>query len=202
MFTAKCPGQDMRYWTAEDIHEEKCPNCSELIEFWKTDIRVRCRKCKTRVVNPRFNLGCAQWCSYAEQCLGSGVKGLSSISLRSALEQKLVQQAGISGDAIKDINELLNKAEKTCLENKIELLPVITALVISILKYYKHLASGNEKNYLEDLSREHALPPDSLHETLKIIDNLSKGIVAEKAENIVSELLQEFNSLTASKFRV
>lgn len=201
MFTAKCPGQDMRFWTAEDIHEEKCPNCNELIEFWKTDIRVRCRKCKTRVVNPRFNLGCAQWCSYAEQCLGSGVKGLSSISLRSALEQKLVQKAGISGETIKDINKVLNKAEQSCLENKIELLPVITALVISILKYYKHLDSSNEKNYLEDLSREHALPPDALHDTLNILDNLSNGILEEKAENIVSELLEEFNSLTAPKFR-
>jgi hypothetical protein len=35
VFAQKCPGQDMRYWTADDVYEEKCPQCGEMIEFLK-----------------------------------------------------------------------------------------------------------------------------------------------------------------------
>lgn len=66
----QCPGQDRRYWKPEDIFEDPCPHCGNPIEFWKDDVRVRCPKCKELVTNPRFDPGCAAWCSYADKCLG------------------------------------------------------------------------------------------------------------------------------------
>lgn len=66
----QCPGQDRRYWKPEDIFEEPCPHCGNPIEFWKDDVRVRCPNCKELVTNPRFDPGCAAWCSYADKCLG------------------------------------------------------------------------------------------------------------------------------------
>ncbi len=65
----KCPGQDTRYWKEGDIYEEKCPECGNIIEFFKDDSKRRCRKCGTKVLNPRIDFGCATYCQYAEQCL-------------------------------------------------------------------------------------------------------------------------------------
>ena len=70
MFSAKCPGQDRRNWKPEDIFEHQCPYCQGEVEFWKTDSRVKCPHCGEQIINPRFNLGCALWCAYAEQCVG------------------------------------------------------------------------------------------------------------------------------------
>ncbi|MFP4082312.1 MAG: hypothetical protein ACLFVG_06085 [Candidatus Aminicenantes bacterium] len=65
----KCPGQDTRQWKPGDIFEINCPSCGTTIEFFKDDIRRRCRKCRKYVPNPRLNLGCVEWCEYAEQCV-------------------------------------------------------------------------------------------------------------------------------------
>lgn len=66
----KCPGQDQRFWKPDDIFEVKCSNCGGPIEFFKDEPRLKCRKCGHVAVNPKINLGCAEWCQYAEQCLG------------------------------------------------------------------------------------------------------------------------------------
>lgn len=66
----RCPGQDRRYWRPEDIFEEPCPHCGGMIEFWKDDVTLRCPHCRQQVTNPRFDPGCAAWCSYAHKCLG------------------------------------------------------------------------------------------------------------------------------------
>ncbi len=70
MLSAKCPGQDRRNWKPEDIFEHPCPHCGGAIEFWKTDAKRVCPACFKPVLNPKFNLGCALWCVYADQCVG------------------------------------------------------------------------------------------------------------------------------------
>jgi len=67
----KCPGQDQRYWKPGDIFEANCPNCNTAIEFWKDEPRRKCHQCLATVWNPRLDIGCAQWCQYAEQCFGA-----------------------------------------------------------------------------------------------------------------------------------
>ncbi len=69
----RCPGQDPRFWKPEDIFEVQCHGCGEAVEFFKDEPKLKCRKCGQVVVNPRIDLGCAQWCRYAEQCLGVSV---------------------------------------------------------------------------------------------------------------------------------
>lgn len=66
----KCPGQDTRYWKPEDIFDVPCPVCDTGVEFLKTDRRRKCANCGYSFRNPRLELGCAQWCAYAEECLG------------------------------------------------------------------------------------------------------------------------------------
>ncbi|WP_258360288.1 phage terminase large subunit family protein [Moorella sulfitireducens (nom. illeg.)] len=70
MSVGRCPGQDRRYWKPGDIFEEPCPHCGGMIEFWKDDVTLRCPHCRRVVTNPRFDPGCAAWCSYASKCLG------------------------------------------------------------------------------------------------------------------------------------
>lgn len=67
----KCPGQDMQYWKDDAIFEVKCPECSALVEFYKDDTTRKCHKCSHRFVNPKMDFGCATYCQFAEQCLGT-----------------------------------------------------------------------------------------------------------------------------------
>ena len=66
----RCPGQDQRFWKPDDIFEIHCPHCGKSVEFFKDEPKLKCRDCGQMVVNPKIDLGCAQWCQYAEQCLG------------------------------------------------------------------------------------------------------------------------------------
>jgi len=40
------------------------------MEFFKDESKLKFRKFGRAVLNPKINLGCAEWCKYAEQCLG------------------------------------------------------------------------------------------------------------------------------------
>jgi hypothetical protein len=66
----RCPGQDLRYWTPKDIFDVPCGTCGTAIEFWKDEPSRFCPGCGRDVRNPRLDLGCAEWCRYAPECLG------------------------------------------------------------------------------------------------------------------------------------
>jgi len=67
----KCPGQDSRYWKPGAIFEAKCPACGNRVEFFRDDTTRFCKKCGHRFLNPNMEFGCASYCQYAEQCIGS-----------------------------------------------------------------------------------------------------------------------------------
>jgi len=67
----KCPGQDTQYWKPGAIFEEKCPKCGHPVEFFRDDTTRKCGNCGHRFVNPKMDFGCAAYCPYAEQCLGT-----------------------------------------------------------------------------------------------------------------------------------
>ncbi len=67
----KCPGQDMQYWDSGAIFEASCPKCEHQVEFYKDDTTRKCGHCGHRFVNPKMDFGCAAYCKYAEQCLGT-----------------------------------------------------------------------------------------------------------------------------------
>ncbi len=189
MIGTKCPGQDMRYWTADDVHEEKCPQCGEMIEFFKTDIRLRCRSCKTRVANPRFNMGCAQWCAYAEQCIGPGARGLQAKSLRMILEDELERLAKELPEKVKAVKETIKKAEKSCENEQIDLLPVIAAIVILFLRKENLISDADE--YLAQLDREQELPQKAVKQTRAILGSILEERPADGIDSevkIVEEL--------------
>jgi DNA-directed RNA polymerase subunit RPC12/RpoP len=65
----KCPGQDTRYWKPGDIFAMECPKCGAEIEFFKDDTRRRCAWCGHLFYNPRIEMGCAEYCQYADKCV-------------------------------------------------------------------------------------------------------------------------------------
>ena len=67
----KCPGQDMKYWNSDAIYDVECPQCKRMVEFYKDDTTRKCNFCGHRFVNPKMDFGCATYCQFAEQCLGT-----------------------------------------------------------------------------------------------------------------------------------
>jgi hypothetical protein len=67
----------MQYWKPGAIFESNCPQCGHPVEFFKDDTARTCGQCGHRFVNPRMDFGCAAYCPYAEQCLGTLPEGLA-----------------------------------------------------------------------------------------------------------------------------
>jgi hypothetical protein len=67
----QCPGQDSRYWSGEAVFESNCPHCGQTVEFFKDDSQRACQSCGKKLLNPKMDFGCASYCPYSEQCLGS-----------------------------------------------------------------------------------------------------------------------------------
>lgn len=67
----KCPGQDTQYWSEDAIFETECPECGSPMEFFKDDATRRCSSCKKKIANPKMDFGCASYCKFVEQCLGT-----------------------------------------------------------------------------------------------------------------------------------
>jgi hypothetical protein len=68
----------MQYWKPGAIFEATCPECGTPVEFFKDDTARKCGKCGHRFVNPQMDFGCAAYCPYAEQCLGTLPEGLAA----------------------------------------------------------------------------------------------------------------------------
>lgn len=67
----KCPGQDTRFWGPEAISESSCPKCGGPLEFFKDESSRKCRQCGAKILNPQMDFGCASYCRFAVQCLGT-----------------------------------------------------------------------------------------------------------------------------------
>ncbi len=88
----KCPGQDTRYWGEDAAFEVPCPKCGRPVEIFKDESSARCTGCEHRFRNPKLDLKCAEWCAYAQECLGFAVpRGQSANLGEGALASRLIQ---------------------------------------------------------------------------------------------------------------
>ncbi len=172
MQTPRCPGQDIRYWKPEDIYEDKCPGCGNTLEFWKTDVRVRCEKCRRIVSNPRFDMGCAEWCSYAEQCLGEVSKGYGRPG--SFLEKiKEAMKNNLENGDFEKLEETLSIAESLSEKRGAELIVVVTAACLRTIRN-----TFEEKESLKAAEKfiQQVDPPRlALEEAYQVVGELEKG---------------------------
>lgn len=187
MIGTKCPGQDMRYWSADDAHEQKCPQCGEMVEFFKTDIRLRCPGCRARIANNSFDMGCAQWCAYAEQCLGPGARGLKQKPWRELIEDELEKHAGDLKEFNGAIKEKIREAESLCMEKEVDMLPVLIVLAATGLQGAGRIKSADD--FIEKLSRDHNLPQQAIKDSKNIIERLQCASNENAEQEIVNRLL-------------
>ncbi|OGQ96085.1 MAG: phosphohydrolase [Deltaproteobacteria bacterium RIFOXYD12_FULL_57_12] len=99
----QCPGQDSRYWDGAAVFETKCPKCGGEVEFFKDDSTRKCTQCGHRLLNPKIDFGCAAYCPYAEQCLGSLPPELLAKKKALLLERVPVEMKKYFGDDFKRI---------------------------------------------------------------------------------------------------
>ena len=66
----KCPGQDTQKWGPDAVYDVACKKCGNQLEFFKDEMKRRCRSCGGTVFNERMDIGCLAWCPSAEACAG------------------------------------------------------------------------------------------------------------------------------------
>lgn len=86
-----CPGQNTMFWKPDDIFDVRCPSCDRPVEFWKDDSKRTC-DCGHRFLNPKRDLGCLEYCKYAEQCMPEMFEGES---LKALYRDRLLVTAKI-----------------------------------------------------------------------------------------------------------
>lgn len=80
----------MRY----DVFEIECPKCGYQVEFFKFDVKRKCR-CGHEMVNPKIDFGCAQWCSYGDQCIESlpeEIRVIQKEEQNKRLKERIIQE--------------------------------------------------------------------------------------------------------------
>ena len=125
----QCPGQDSRYWDGESVFEAKCPKCDHIVEFFKDDSTRKCRNCGNKMINPKMDLGCASYCPYAEQCLGSMPPELLAKKKELLVERVPIEMKRYFADDFKRIGhatKVARYADKICKEENAH--PVVTTL--------------------------------------------------------------------------
>ena len=132
----RCPGQDQRFWKPDDIFEVKCPACGGTVEFFKDEPKLKCRRCRQMVVNPKIDLGCAQWCQYAEQCLGVSVGKEISV-IRDKLIDEMKKVFGEDQKRIEHALTVLNYAEQIQAAEGGDLLVVKAAAILHNIGIHK-----------------------------------------------------------------
>jgi hypothetical protein len=108
---SKCPGQEKRNWKSDDLFDAPCPNCGQVLEFWKTEPRRRCFGCGRSVLNPKLDLGCAKWCKHAADCLGFSPASLANDSLADSIIAEMKGVFGGDQGRIAHALEVLSYAE-------------------------------------------------------------------------------------------
>ncbi len=141
----QCPGQDGRSWSADDVSEKNCPACDYAIEFFKFDLMRECPDCGKKVVNPRFNLDCAEWCDQAATCIGEGSTLYKEVqTIRSRIEEKIkVLQKNQTGK-YEHIQVVIELADKISRREQFSPLTVILSALLHEL--------GGEKCKLAELN--------------------------------------------------
>jgi hypothetical protein len=174
----KCPGQDSRFWGKEAIFEAPCPQCGATVEFFKDEPSRRCPKCGFKFVNPRMDFGCAAYCRFAEECLGSLspeliAKRESFLKDRVAIEAK--KRLGKNFKAVARAIKAARYAEEIFREYRLDNPAVIIAAYLHELP--------------AEVGGESSGPEESANEAEKLLESLG----ARK------DLIEEVKSLILSK---
>jgi Zn ribbon nucleic-acid-binding protein len=137
---SKCPGQDTQFWGPNDIYSVECPRCGNSVEFFKDDIRRRCKKCGHMFLNPKLNLGCARWCQFADQCVGA----MDKEEFKEIIVAGMKEHYGDDQEKIDQALEMLGCAE-AIMEQQEEVNPKVVIAAAALYSIGIHERGGTVK---------------------------------------------------------
>jgi len=82
------------FWKPGDVFEIACPKCGFGVEFFKYDVKRKCR-CGHEIVNPKIDFGCAEWCPYGDNCIESlpeEIKAKTKEEKNNRLRERIAQE--------------------------------------------------------------------------------------------------------------
>lgn len=180
----KCPGQDQRFWDPEDIFEAACPNCGDLVEFWKDEPQVKCPGCCEIIENPKLDMGCAKWCKFADECLGKNASEQSKV-LCNKLIKDLRELAGSNREYISSCLEILKYADKIQLNEGGEPLVVKAGALFCQIDQM-----GNDDGLVlvREILVKHGVAEELIEGICGVIDSLRGGETGDSLEfGIISD---------------
>ena len=170
----KCPGQDMQYWTAEAIFEVECPKCTKAVEFYKDDTTRSCGHCGHRFVNPKMDFGCAAYCKFAEQCIGTLPEefvGTQDNLLKDKVAVEMKRFYKTDFKRIGHLSRIARYAEKIASQEGVNLAIVLCAA------YLKDIDSDDieDKTGAENILKNLGANDEIRNEVCALIDALRMG---------------------------
>lgn len=186
----RCPGQDRRYWTPEDVTEVDCAKCGAVVEFFKTDGARECPGCGKRVVNPKVAAGCAQWCAAAVECLGFDPKSVRASQAGKSAADHLFE--AIHGELPKECAERAREATDHALRFALERRadPRVTLAATMLAEYEPEASDDPEEPHPKTraLLAEQGFGDEAVEAVCAILQARRSGL---QGEGLEAEIVEE-----------
>lgn len=177
----KCPGQDQRFWKPDDIFEINCKGCGKVVEFWKDESSQKCPSCGVKMWNPKVEMGCAEWCQYADQCVGDLLKDKKAAVLCDKLGAEMKACFGDDQKRIDHALKVLEYAERIHVVEGGDPLVIKAAAILHDIgiQAAERIHGSTAGNYQEiegppiagEIMAKFDIPADSTEHICKIIAN-------------------------------
>ena len=132
----RCRECDYPLW---NLTARACPECGTKVEFWKDDARRKCDKCGHQFYNPRLDLGCAEWCKYADKCVPDLVKNIDRAGLyKKRLLESLEYSLRKEREAFRHAKRAAQLAEDASKEAQVTPKGPLTAAALFFLIKHEH----------------------------------------------------------------
>jgi HD superfamily phosphohydrolase YqeK/predicted RNA-binding Zn-ribbon protein involved in translation (DUF1610 family) len=86
-----CPGAGLLRQPKPDLFH--CPHCGSEVEIWTDEFKRPCPDCGRSVFRDA-NLGCIEWCAYAEECVGEETFSDFVERKQKSIRERLLDQIG------------------------------------------------------------------------------------------------------------
>lgn len=170
----------MQYWDAGAIFDVACPECDAQVEFYKDDTTRSCPSCGHRFVNPKMDFGCAAYCKYAEQCIGTLPEefvGSQDNLLKDKVAVEMKRFYKTDFKRIGQVSRIARYAEKIGKDEGVNLAVVLCAA------------------YLNDIGQDPEDPDGSKQASLEIARSILISLGATEAVlQEVCALIEEYSS--------
>lgn len=212
----RCPGHEQRFWKPEDIFEVNCTQCGKSVEYFKDEPKLKCGNCGCFVVNPKIDIGCAEWCKHSEQCTAVTEEGMNSVCDKLIDEMKEV--FGRDTKRIEHALSVLDFAEKIHAAEGGDALVIKASAILHDIGIHeaerKHGSAAGKYQEIEgppiatDIMKRCGLSADAIehickivanHHSAKDIDTIEFRIIWD-ADNLVN-LQEETEDFDTDKIR-